>query len=302
MKDAFDTLERDLRRAVRARRRRRARRALTLAVATLLLVAGVATSQIARTPEVEREAPPPRSEIERVLLEVVKATSNRPECRPADDAPAPRIAQRPLSPRITAALPALAEPVPGADPQRAAALLDGSGTTGTIVSQSVRTLAFAGGQRLTVFVLDSGQTLEDDPEACAAARREEAAELASGELLEAVERALVAAGRVRPGRQFLYLGMEGPPGSGSSGFAVEPELRTGIVERGGIAPDPRRYVGIVSSPRVAEVRVDPARGRTLRVRALDGFYVFLLEPGAGRTRVTELDANGERIRGFKLPR
>ena len=48
MRDAFDDLERDLRRVVRARRRRRARRALVVAVAAVLALAGVAASQIAR--------------------------------------------------------------------------------------------------------------------------------------------------------------------------------------------------------------------------------------------------------------
>lgn len=85
-------------------------------------------------------------------------------------------------------------------------------------------------------------------------------------------------------------------------FLVEPKLRTGIVERGGIAPDPRRYVGIVRSPDVARVRVDPARDRTLSIRTLDGFYVFTLRPGAGRAQVTEVDASGKPIRSFKLPR
>ena len=97
MRDAFDDLERDLRRAVRRRRRRRAQRALVVAVAAVLLLAGVAASQIAQAPDVEREVPvgePQEAEIERVLFEVVKATVNRPECRMTEQAPPPEIAER----------------------------------------------------------------------------------------------------------------------------------------------------------------------------------------------------------------
>ncbi len=50
------------------------------------------------------------------------------------------------------------------------------------------------------------------------------------------------------------------------------------------------------------MRIDPAHGRTLNVRVLDGFYVFALERGSGQARVTELSASGERIRSFRLPR
>ena len=97
MRDAFDDLERDLRRVVRRRRRRRAQRALVVAVAAVLLLAGVAASQIAQAPDVEREVPvgePQEAEIERVLFEVVKATVNRPECRMTEQPPPPDIAER----------------------------------------------------------------------------------------------------------------------------------------------------------------------------------------------------------------
>jgi hypothetical protein len=227
MKDAFDAIERDLRRAVRARRRRRARRALALAGGTLLVVAAAATPQIARSPDVEREAPPPREEIERVAFKVVKATMNRQECRPARQVPPPQTGSAQLSPRITRVLPALATPVPGADPQRAVALLDRSSTTGMIVSESVRTLEFPDGQRLTVFVLDGAHTPEQDPAACAKARRERAAELASGELLVAVEWLLATAGAPPPGQQYLYLAQEGPPGPSMTGSLSSPSCAPG---------------------------------------------------------------------------
>ena len=74
----------------------------------------------------------------------------------------------------------------------------------------MRTLEFAGGLRLTVCVLDGGIVPEQDPEACAAARRARAAELASGELLAAVERRLAALGRAQVGGQTLYMSSDGP--------------------------------------------------------------------------------------------
>jgi hypothetical protein len=305
MRDAFDDLERELRRAVRARRRRRVRRTLTLAVAAVLALAGVAASQITRAPDVEHEVgvKPRKSEVDRVLFEAVKASMRRPECQPAEDVAPPQVAQRPLVRQITTVLPALATPVPGADHQQAVELLDGSSTTGTIVSQSVRTLEFPGGLRLTVFVLDDGRVPEQDPEACAAARRERAAELASGELLAAVERRILKAGLPLVGRQSLFMSLIGPgePGPLTTGFLTVPKLRTGIVKRFGLGAT-RRYEGIVSSPRVTEVRVDRAHGRTLRVRVQDGFYVFALERGSGVARVIELSASGERVRSFRLPR
>jgi len=50
------------------------------------------------------------------------------------------------------------------------------------------------------------------------------------------------------------------------------------------------------------VRIDPAHGRTLSIRVLDGFYVFTLERGSGQARVIEFSASGKRIRSFRLPR
>jgi len=305
MRDAFDDLERDLRRVVRARRRRRARRALVVAVAAVLALAGVAASQISRMPDVEREVAvkPPIAEVERVLVEAVKGTMNRPECRIADTAVPSLVAERPLVPQIAAVLPALANPVPGTDPQPSVEMLQRSSTTGTIVSQSLRTLEFGGGLRLTVFVLGEAYTPEQDPEACAEARRKRAAELAKGDLLKAVERRLAEAGRPQPGHQYLYMSLIGPgePGPHTSGFLAVPKLRTGIVQRGGLGRT-RRYAGIVSSPRVAKVRIAPAHGRTLNIRVLDGFYVFTLERGSGQARVIEFSASGARIRSFRLPR
>ena len=305
MRDAFDDLERDLRRAVRARRARRVRRTLVVAVAAVLALAGVAASQIARAPDVEREVAvkPSEPEVDRVLIEVVKATSRRPECQPTDvDLPA-QPAARPLVPQIATVLPALAKPRSGADPQRAVEILRGSSTTGTIVSQSVRTLTFAGGLQLTVFVLDDGTVPEQDPEACAAARRARAAELASGELLAAVERRIPGAGLRLIGRQTLYLSLIGPgdPGPHTTGFMTVPKLRTGIVQRGGLGST-RRYVGIAGGPRVAWAEIDPAHGLTQDIRVLDGFYVFALRRGSGQARVTERTLTGKRIRSFRLPR
>ncbi len=305
MRDAFDDLERDLRRAVRARRRRRVRRALVVAVAAVLALAGVAASQIARAPDVEREVTikPPNAEVERVLFEAIKATMNRPECRIADTVPPAQVAERPLVPQIASVLPALATPVPGIDPQPSVEMLQRSSTTGTIVSQSLRTLEFGGGLRLSVFVLDDAYTPEQDPEACAEARRKRAAELAKGELLKAVERRLGRVNRPPPGHQHLYMSLIGPgePGPHTSGFLAVPKLRTGIVQRGGLGAT-RRYAGIVSGARVARVQIDPAHGRTLNIRVLDGFYVFTLARGSGQARVIELSASGKRIRSFRLPR
>ena len=87
----------------------------------------------------------------------------------------------------------------------------------------------------------------------------------------------------------------GDPGRSSTGFIVRPDhpLRTGVVARHATGLDTRRYVGIASAPRVARVRVDPAHGRMLTLRVLDGFYVFTLRRGSGQARVTELSASGE---------
>ena len=306
MRDAFDDLERDLRRAVRARRARRVRRTLIVAVAGVLALAGAAASQISRAPDVEREVgvKPPQAEVERVLIEAVNDTINRPECRIADEVAPVEVAERPLVAQVTDVLPALAKPAPGTDPQPYVEMLQRSSTTGTIASQSLRTLEFPGGHRLTVFVLDGGYTPEQDPEACAEARRKRAAELAKGELLKAVERRIAGVSRPRPGQQFLYMSIVGPgePGPHTSGFNVMPKLRTGIVERGNIDADTRRYEGIVSGPRVAWVRIRPTRGPTRDVRVRDGFYVFTLRRGSGRARATELTLDGKEIRTFRVPR
>ena len=305
MNDAFDTLERDLRRAVRARRARRVRRALVLAVAAVLALAGVAASRIADAPDREREvqSEPEKAAVDRVFIKAIQATRRRPECRPARNALPPQVGELPLTPAIGSVLPALAKPPRSGDAQRAVELMRGSGTGGTILRQSARTLEFAGG-RLTVWVLDGGFVSEEDPEGCAAARRARAAELASGELLAAVERRLAALGSAQVGGQTLYVSSDAPGVSGAfiSGFPSEPKLRTGILDRHDIDEDTRRYAGIVSSPRAAWVRITPTRGLVQDVRVIDGFYVFTLRRGAGRARLTEQTLGGKPIRSFRVPR
>jgi hypothetical protein len=305
MRDAFDDLERDLRRAVRTRRARRVRRSLVVAVAAVLALAGVAASQISRVPDVEREVgvKPPKDEVDRVVIKVFRDTVNRPECRIADLVAPVQIGPRPLMPQITSVLPALANPAGGTDPQPFMEMLQRSSTTGTIVSQSLRTLTFEGGFRLTVFVLDDASTPQRDLEGCKEAQRRRAAELAKGELLKAVERRIARADRPQPGRQHLYLSLIGPGDTGrhTTGFLTVPKLRTGIVQRGGLGAT-RRYTGIAGSPRVAWVEIDPAHGLTQGVRVRDGFYVFSLKRGSGQARVTERTLTGKRIRSFRLPR
>jgi hypothetical protein len=305
MRDAFDQLERDLRRAVRARRRRRARRALVAATAAVLALAGAAASQLPRTPDVEREVAvkPPKAEVDRVLKEVMKTTSRSADCRVADAVAPVRVGPRPLVPEITSVLPALAKPVGGTDPRPFADMLREASTTGTIVSESLRTLTFDGGYHLTVFVLDDSLTPVHDAEGCREAQRRRAAELATDELLEAVERRLAGAHRPPPGRQHLYLSLIGPgdPGPQTTGLITQPKLRTGIIQRGASGAT-RRYAGIASGPRVAWVEVDPAHGLTREIRVLDGFYVFDLRRGSGQARVTERTLTGKRIRSFHLPR
>ena len=94
----------------------------------------------------------------------------------------------------------------------------------------------------------------------------------------------------------------GERGASTSALCPLPKLRTGIVSRGDIDADARRYEGIVSGPRVAWVRITPTRGLVQDVRVLDGFYVFTLRRGSGRARLTELTFGGKPIRSFRLPR
>jgi hypothetical protein len=94
----------------------------------------------------------------------------------------------------------------------------------------------------------------------------------------------------------------GVSGAFISGFPSEPKLRTGILDRHDIDEDTRRYVGIVSSPRAAWVRITPTRGLVQDVRVIDGFYVFTLRRGAGRARLTEQTLGGKPIRSFRVPR
>jgi hypothetical protein len=304
MKDAFDTLERELRRAVRARRARRARRALVLAVAAVLALAGVAASRIADAPDREREVAgqPEKTAVDRVFIKVIQATRMRPECRPARKTAAPQLDVLPLAPSIGSVLPALGKPPRSGNAQRAADLMRNSGTGGTILRQSARTLEFAAG-RVTVWVLDGGFVPEEDPEACATARRARAAELASGELLAAVERRLASAGR-QVGGQTLYLSADAPGVSGAfiSGFPSEPKLRTGIVDRHDLSENTRRYIGIASRPGVAWVQVEQARRMIQEIRVRDGFYVFTLERGSGRARLTETTLGGKPVRTIRVPR
>jgi hypothetical protein len=315
MSDAFDELERQLRRAVRAadnvrplRPRRGWRRTSAVALAAALAVSGgaLAATQLGGGRSAETQG-------RKIVFQAVRETAMLPACTLVIPMSRPVLSDSAPLPEITAALPSLASPAPDDDQARALSMLPrGGGTGGAVLRGTARTITVPGGVTLLVYVQQgAGIGAVRDPDACGQARRERAEALdknRSEDVKRWAERRLAQLRDTAPGLQTLWVSakMTGRSATGGSGMPVRPgqPLHPALVFSGSVGRRRSVYVGI-AGPRASRVLVRAQRGARIpgapaRVPVRQGFYAVVLPAGTGPVRLNEVTANGTRLRVVRL--
>jgi hypothetical protein len=314
MTDAFDELERQLRRGVRAvddvrllRARRGWRRTSAFALAAALTVSGgaLAATQLVGGQSAETQG-------RKIAFQAVGDTQVLPPCLPA-------VASRDLVlsdgaplPELVAELPALATPASREVQQRALAMLPRGRRGGPVLRRTVRAIPASGGVTLLVSVQQGvGVGAVRNPEGCGAARRERAAKLSVGrsdEVKRWAARRLAEMADTVPGLQTLMVmarvpGQSGMPGGGTLVRPGQP-LSPGLVASGSAGRHRHVYAGI-AGPQVARVLVRGGHGEkiarvpgSLPVR--QGFYAVVLPEGTGPVDLHMVTASGTTLRVVKL--
>jgi hypothetical protein len=312
MSDAFDELERQLLRAVRAaadnvqplRRRRGWRRTSVFAVAAALTVSGgaLAATQLVGGQSAETQG-------RKIALEAVRDTAGLPPCTPAVASRKLVLSDSAPLPEIREALPALAAPVPRDNQARALSMLPHDRPAGPVLRRTVRAIAAPDGVTLIVYVQQGfGFGALRDPDACGQARRERAAVLdkdRAEDVKRWAERRLTQMADTVPGLQTLNVlaGVHGQSGMPGAGALVRPgqPLRPGLLLSGSAGGHRSVYVGIAGQ-RASEVLVHAKRMRGVpeRVAVRQGFYAVLLPAGTGPVHLREVTANGTTLRVLTL--
>lgn len=313
MSDAFDELERQLRRAVRAadnvrplRPRRGWRRMSVFAVAGALTVSGgaLAATQLVGGQSAETQG-------RKIALQAFRDTAAMPACTTV--APTSRLVlsdSAPL-PEITTVLPSLASAAPSDDQARALSLIPRGSASGAVLRRTVRTIAVGRGVTLVVYVQQGpGMRPVSDPDACGQARRERAAALDKGrseDVKRWAERRLAEMQDTAPGSQTLWVSAHQRRGASGSGTPVRHgrPLHPGLLFHGGVGRAHQSiYVGI-ASPRASHMLVRTKRrgrmrGVPERVAVTQGFYAVVLPAGTGPVQLREVTANGTTLRVWTL--
>jgi hypothetical protein len=311
MSDAFDQLERQLRRAVRAaadnvpvRRRRGWRRTSVFAVAAALTVSGgaLAATKLVGGQSAETQG-------RKIAAQAIRDTATLPACAPAVASRTLVLSDSAPLPEIRAALPALATPAPRDNQARALSMLPQGGPAGPVLRRTVRAIPAPDGVTLVVYVQQGfGFGALRDPDACGQARRERAAVLdkdRAEDVKRWAERRLAEVADTVPGLQTLNVsarvhGQAGMPGAGTP---VRPgrALRPGLLLAGSAGGHRSVYVGI-TDPRASEVRVRAqlTRGVPERVAVRQGFYAVVLPARTGSVHLQEVTATGTTLRVLTL--
>lgn len=311
MSDAFDDLERQLRRAVRAadnirplRSRRGWRRTSVIALAAALAVSGgaLAATQLVSGQSAETQG-------RKIALQAVRDTRAMPACAPAVVSRSLVLSDaRPL-PEVLAAVPALATAAAPENQRKALALLPGGLLAGPVLRRTLRVIV-VGDATLVVFVKQgvAGGAVRD-PEGCRAARRERAATLSEGRpdaVKRWAERRL--AELADTGLQTLMVmarvsGQSGMPGGGTLVRPGRP-LRPGLVVAGS-AGHGRQIYGGIAPLHAARVLIRDKHGHRLHgVSASspvhEGFYAVVLPRGTGPVRLRAVSGDGATLAAVNL--
>jgi hypothetical protein len=313
MSDAFDELERQLRRAVRAaenvrpvRPRRGWRRMSVFAIAGALTVSGgaLAATQLVGGQSAETQG-------RKIALQAFRETAALPACSTL--APTSKLVLSDSAPlqEITAVLPSLASAAPSDDQARALAMLPRGIAGGAVLRRTARTIAVGGGVTLVVYVQSGGgMSALRDPDACARARRDRAAALGehrSEQVKRWAERRLAQLRDTAPGLQTLWVSALERGRAGGSGTPVRPgqPLHPGLLFSGGVGRRHRRiYVGIADGGASGVLLRTKHRGRLRgvprRVAVNQGFYAVVLPAGTGPVDLREVTADGATLRVLTL--
>jgi hypothetical protein len=314
MSDAFDDLERQLRRAVRAadnvrplRSRRGWRRTAIFALAAALTVSGgaLAATQLVSGQSAETQG-------RKIAWQAVRDTQVLPPCRPAVASRSLVLTDAAPLPEILAALPALGTPASRENQRGALAMLAGGRAGGPVLRRTVRAFPAGGGTMLVVSVQQGlGFRALRDPAGCGRAREERAATLAQGrseDVKRGAGRRLAELADTVPGLQTLMVmaRVPGQSGMGGGGTLVRPgqPLSPGLVASGSAGRHRHVYVG-VAGPQVARVLVRGRHGEKIArapgsMPVRQGFYAVVLPSGTGPVRLRMVTSSGAALGVVKL--
>jgi hypothetical protein len=315
MSNAFDELERQLRRAVRRvnapapqlKRRYRARTLIVGVAGALALSAGaLAATRVSGGPSAEDRG-------RQLAFLAVRDTARLPVCRQVNETfGRPRLTNAAPLKQITDLLPVLKTPASSAN--RARTLTQArraAGSGGPLLTQTIRTIALRGGVRVLLYV-QQGSSFEavNDPAGCGRARAAQVAVLYRNHptaVQRWARRRLAQMTDTVPGLQTLWtwVAIPGQQGMGGSGDPVRPgrRLHTGLRLVTNERDGDRVFVG-VAGPRAARVVLRTSRARMrgypLQTSVRDRFYALRLPKGVGPFRLFEVAADGSRLRSIDL--
>jgi hypothetical protein len=311
VRDAFDDLEDQLRRATLAqreahhRRRRGWKRTSAFGLIGALAVAGAAVGAVQLTHG-------PSSGHDRLLgielaVRAVRETAHATACKSARVDGHPRLSDATPLPEITRVLPILSRrPLTRAASDTLASSL-GTPASGPILRSTVRVIGLRHGLRLVVYVEQGGGISRvRDLAACRKLRTARLDHLLAGHSADVAASArhrLAEQRDTAPGLQTLAVQVRSNRSGGATGIPVtpgQPLTRGLILSSSSFRGRAGLYVCIGSEPDAVRVTARPRlpRYRHLRlagVAVIDGFYVIALPPHTGPVQLTERDAAGRRL-------
>jgi hypothetical protein len=317
MSQAVDELERQLMRAVRARRssrppsmRRGHRRTWALVVVAMLVVSGgaLAATRLADGKSLTTQG-------DELAVHAVIQTAHLPPCqliKPMTTGLA--LAQGTPLKEITDALPSLKTPASTGEQASTLRALARSRVQGVLFASTVRTIAVSRHLELLVAVGPREESVAD-PAVCAHAQLARAEELARSRPAGVLRRARWRLGQDRataPGVQTLYIyevPVPLPHGELAGGGGSDPvwkghPLKPGIPLVGGGPDGSRLFVGI-AAPDATHIRLQTDNAAVMRglpsvVPVVEGFFAITVPRGLGHFSMLELAPDGGALRPVDL--
>lgn len=316
MSKAFDDLEKQLRRAVRARRPRSSswvrhgRRQTWVIVAAALLVisAGAfAAARIAHGQSAETQG-------RELALQAVRDTEHLAPCQRLESiSRGLTFAEAPVLSAITHLLPLLRKPPSASERERALAMLPRLGPTGNaVLSQTLHLVTLQEGIRVLAFVeAGLGFLAVHDAAACARTRQARAAELAANRPNAVrwwARRSLAKMPDTVPGVQTLEIFANDPRqrggGGGAQPIAPGQRLEPGLRQVAGQRDGSRLFVGIAgaraSAVRIQTTQITAMHGLPTQVPVRERFYAIKIPRGLRPFRLLEVGTTGTVMRSINL--
>ncbi|MBA3807866.1 MAG: hypothetical protein H0X28_05675 [Solirubrobacterales bacterium] len=317
MSQGFDELERQLKRAVRARRHTRStwmrhghrRTWAFVAIAMLAISAGA----FAATRLVGGKSATTQGD--ELAVHAVIQTAHLPACQLVKPgAHGLALTEGTLLAQITDVLPSLSTPVSASEQAATLRALARSRVEGLLFARTLRTIPVSPHLELLVAVGPREETVRD-PAVCAHARLARAEELARNRPVAVLRRARWRLGQDRataPGVQTLFIYERPVPlprgelagGGGSDPIWSGHPLKPGIPLVSGRRDGSRLFIGI-AAPNTTHIRVKAHNNSAMHglpsvVPVVEGFFAVTVPRGTGRFGLLELAADGSVLRPVNL--